>query len=442
MAHKYEVKTVEIDRIYLDNNNPRHDPIDSEPGVIAHLVREESVKQLARHIASIGGTSPLERMGVIPHPSIASAYVSAEGNRRLCALKLLADPDKADTEANKKYFRELAKKLGDTISTMEIVIFPSREAARPWVALRHEGEQDGIGTRPWNPSQKARFNASGESPKNPNIQATRLIDYARRRNLLPREELDKVSVTTITRFLHTQAVRDTLGLRDNKTLTITVLQEEFDHAITRLLTDAFTPGSGVHSRTNSDDRRSYAENLRTEGVAPKTRGQDSVDLDAPLKPDSSPPREKEPRLRNSKSPDDRKTVIPRIFVARINDRILKRLYDELRGLDAGNFSFAATYLLRAVIERMTFSFLEKRGGRNQPELHAKLESMAGILEADGWPANKLKFLRVMANDRNSRYSPDSIGHFVHGGAVPTRENAIKIWDSLEPVIGHVLKEIE
>lgn len=437
----YEVGTIAIDQIYLDNNNPRHEPIASEPEIIAHLIKHESVKQLARNIATSGGTSPLERMGVVPHPTITGAYVSAEGNRRLCALKLLADPDKADTEANKKYFRDLSNQVG-RLNTLEVVIFPSSQEVRPWMSLRHEGEQDGVGTRQWNSQQKARFNASGDKPKNPNIQATQLIDYARRYNLLTPQELAKISVTTVTRFLSNPVFRDTLGLQDNKTLTITVPQREFDRAVTRFLTDALNPESGVHSRTDADERKAYAEKLRAEGEAPITRGQKPNDLNATPEPAPSQAEGGGTRRRNNKSPDDRDVVIPKAFGARINDPILKRLYDELRELHAGTFSFAATYLLRAVIERMTVLFLTKRGGKNPQALHAKLTSMADILQTDGLTEGKLKFLRAIASEKDNRYSPDTIGHFVHGGAIPTRENAIRMWDSLEEVIRHVLKEIE
>ncbi|MCL2789868.1 MAG: hypothetical protein FWD79_04415 [Desulfobulbus sp.] len=112
-------------------------------------------------------------------------------------------------------------------------------------------------------------------------------------------------------------------------------------------------------------------------------------------------------------------------------------------MDADDFSFAATYLLRAVIEKMTVLFLRKQGSGNNPkELHVKLSLMADTLKNDGWNDRQLKFLRIVASDKDSRYSPDSIGNFVHGGAVPTKENANKMWDSLEEVIRHVLKEIE
>lgn len=85
MAHIF--KRVSLRRIYLDNSNPRHDPIENEPEIIQHLLEKENVKPLAKHIAQAAGTSPLERIAVIPHHKIPNAYIAAEGNRRVCAIK-------------------------------------------------------------------------------------------------------------------------------------------------------------------------------------------------------------------------------------------------------------------------------------------------------------------------------------------------------------------
>jgi hypothetical protein len=130
--------------------------------------------------------------------------------------------------------------------------------------------------------------------------------------------------------------------------------------------------------------------------------------------------------RNNRSPDDRKTVIPKDFAVHIKDKVLKRLYDELRGLDAENFSFAATYLLRAVIEKTATLFLQKQGKGIDGQLHQKLERVAKLLAADGMGDRELKVLRTMATEKDNRYSPDTIGHFVHGGAVPTHTQSIKL----------------
>ena len=102
MGHQF--LEIRIQKIYLDNNNPRHDPIDNEPSLIAHLVAHEQVKSLAEDIVRQGMMNPLDRLAVIPHLSAKGAFVVAEGNRRLCALKLLHDPDKAQNEVTRKLF--------------------------------------------------------------------------------------------------------------------------------------------------------------------------------------------------------------------------------------------------------------------------------------------------------------------------------------------------
>lgn len=440
----YSFKEIDLQRIYLDNNNPRHDPIENESEIIHHLIAHEKIKTLARHIAKAGHTSPLERIAVVAHPKVKNAFIAAEGNRRVCAIKLLADPDKADTEANRKYFRALALEMESPPSKLEAVLFADVKSARPWISLRHEGEQDGVGTKRWDPLQTARFNAREGDTQNPNIQASLLMDYVRDQKLLSPEQIVALSITTLTRYLSNPVFRDTLGLLDNKTLTITVPVDEFNRAVVRFLTDALNPKSGVNSRTDITDRKKYANKLRAEGVAPTTRELTPRDAIAAARTTGkSSSQSVAPSQRNNRSPDDRRKVIPPKFAAHINDKILKRLYDELRGLDAEEFPFAATYLLRAVIEQAATLFLKQKGkGKEQAELHSKLARVAEILAQGGMSDRQLKFLRTMSTDKDSRYSPDTMGHFVHGGAIPTHSHAIKTWDSIEPVIGEILKQLK
>lgn len=433
MTHSVEM--INLSRIYLHNENPRHDPINNESEIISYLIANEGVKQLARHIADAGNISPLERIGVVAHSKVNGAYVAAEGNRRICAIKLLADPDKADTEANRKYFRNLRSKMVNRLSTVEAVVFEDMKTARPWISLRHEGEQEGAGTKRWNAEQIARFSAQEGNGKNANIQSYLLMQYARRQRLLPAEKIGALSITTLTRFLSNRAFRAMLGLTDNKTLAITVSPQEFDRAVTRFLLDSLSAESGVNSRTRVGDREGYAEKLRSEGDAPTTRGLPPIDINAgTLTASVSVSSPKIVVKRNNRSPDDRKTVIPPGFVARITNPILKRLYDELRKLEAAEYSFAAIYLLRAVIEQIATLFLQQNGLSLEGKLHAKLGRVADALKKKGVDDNELKMLRMMASDTYSRYSPHMIGNFVHGGAVPTHTHAIKLWDSIEPVV--------
>lgn len=432
----FKVDTISINRIYLDNNNPRHDPIESEPDIIKHLIAKEDVKALARHIAEMGTTSPLDRMGVIPHEKVNGAYITAEGNRRLCALKLLADPDKAVIEADKKYFRQLRKQMGGAFTEIEAVVFDNDAHARPWVELRHEGVQGGVGTKPWDSGQKARHSAKG-SGTNPNIQADSLVRYAVSRGLITEEQREQLSITTLTRFLSNPVFRETLGLVDNRSLNINVPVDQFEKALTRFLRDALHPQTDVHSRTTAQERKAYAQSLREGGIAPTTRTTQPMELsiERPSKAEK-PAKTAVKAARNNRSPDDRRTVVPSNFRANIRNKTLKRLYDELKLLDAEDFPFATNYLFRSVVEQVVTLYVRKAGVQPIPkDLHLKiLAAEKQLSQGSTVPRNQLKNLRTMASSADSASSADTLGHGVHGGAVPKRIELVRAWDDIEDAI--------
>lgn len=85
MAARLEV---EIDRIFLDQMNPRHKPYETQSEVIDYLCNHESVLSLARDIVA-NGLNPIEQFALIPDEDAGDGtltYVVAEGNRRICAL--------------------------------------------------------------------------------------------------------------------------------------------------------------------------------------------------------------------------------------------------------------------------------------------------------------------------------------------------------------------
>lgn len=438
----FTVESIPLGRIYLDNENPRHDPIKNEPEIIKHLIEKEDVRALARHIADMGTMSPLDRLGVIPHDKVNGAYVTAEGNRRICALKLLADPDKAATEADKKYFRQLQKQFGQKLLKVEAVIFENVAHARPWVELRHEGVQGGVGTKPWDAGQKARHSAKGTGT-NPNIQADLLARYAESRGILTEEQREAISITTLTRFLSNPVFRETLGLVDNRTLNINVPTDQFEKAITRFLRDALRPETEVHSRTTAKDRTAYAQSLRQGGVAPTTRTNQPMELTIDKPPTVEKPARTTKVARNNRSPDDRRYVVPSDFRIKISNKTLKRLYDELALLDAEDFPFATNYLFRSVVEQAATLYLRK--SRIQPipkELHAKiLAAEKQLAQSGNVHRNQLKNMRTMASSVDSSSSADTLGHGVHGGAVPKRIELVRAWDDIEDALRAMIEAL-
>ena len=69
------------------------------------MCEREEVYPLARDIAR-HGLNPLERLALIPVKSRGrqiTGYTMAEGNRRLCAIKLLGDPERAPANLRKAF---------------------------------------------------------------------------------------------------------------------------------------------------------------------------------------------------------------------------------------------------------------------------------------------------------------------------------------------------
>jgi hypothetical protein len=100
------IESVDVDRIFLYEENPRHEPIGSEPEIIVYLCKEEQVFALARSITE-AGPNPLQLLGLvkISGPGPKKSYQVWEGNRRVCAIKLLNDPDLAPAALRKDFER-------------------------------------------------------------------------------------------------------------------------------------------------------------------------------------------------------------------------------------------------------------------------------------------------------------------------------------------------
>lgn len=256
---------VSLNRLHLDSQNPRHDPLEDEDEIIAQLYKDEQVYNLAKDIVTKGSLSPLDRTGVIEMNGNPGHYIVVEGNRRACALKLLHDPHKAPNVEARTAFEALAKRF-EVPATLSVVLFSDRHAARPWIGLRHLGAQDGAGTRSWDSPQKSRY-AEVESP---NQLALAVLDRAEESGWIDAGQRQQLAITTLTRYLSNPLVRAALGLGNNRELQYTHDASEVDAALRQFLEDAFPLADGstplVHSRSNKLDRESYARELSVRGL--------------------------------------------------------------------------------------------------------------------------------------------------------------------------------
>jgi len=244
---------VPVGRIFLDLKNPRHVPFTSEDEVIEYLCDKEDVWPLARDITNIG-LNPLERFALVPVAGQKDAYTMAEGNRRLCALKLLADPDRAPAKL-RKGFEGLAKRRA-AVTAVSAVVFDNDAEVRVWLERIHNGPQGGIGRKPWNADQQQRFSGS-----NKNKVAQGFLDYALSEGLIT-EEGRRGKLTTVQRFLGIDVFREAMGLdqANPDDLARTRPKDEFDTIAKRFIRDLLE-GNEVTSRMNKREIITYSRPL-------------------------------------------------------------------------------------------------------------------------------------------------------------------------------------
>ena len=209
MASRH-LEPVEIDRIFLYEENPRHEPIESEPEIIEHLTKDEQVYNLARSISE-AGPNPLELLGIVQIEGSGAAatkksYQAWEGNRRLCAIKLLNDSDLAPPHLRKDFARLASESDHVPIKKITCVIFDDHDDLRFWMGIIHNGAQAGVGRRDWDAQQKARHFGSSR-----NRVALEVLNTAEQMGLIAKEEREG-KLTTAQRFLNRPVVREALGI--------------------------------------------------------------------------------------------------------------------------------------------------------------------------------------------------------------------------------------
>jgi len=120
---------------------------------------------------------------------------------------------------------------------------------------------------------------------------------------------------------------------------------------------------------------------------------------------------------------------------------LKKLFIELKKITP-EFPFAATYLLRAILERVVTLYLHKVSiPTTNVKLHKRIALCCDHLVDAGVENRKLKALRVSSTVSGSSTSPDSLGAVVHGNLHPTFEQVIADWDSLHGPLRIILDKL-
>lgn len=356
------MRSINITSLFLDSKNPRHIPIENQKEIIKHMLEKEKVKELAKDIAEKGMTNPLDLIGIVVENG---KKVVLEGNRRVCALKLLNNPTLAPKK-HQRYFEKLQQQMPEPIKTITVYHqFASRPDAMPWLSTLHTASSN-TSRKAWSPEQKTRFE-QGVNGNPSNAAALTVLDFSLENNLISPEQSQKV-ITTITRMLSSPEVREAFGIVTGvkeRNMLINITKEEFATILTQYFTDFDNPDHNIGSRSKKTDRLDYIKYLSQKGKIPSTRLAEPIALilgisstaNSPANTSATQPVAPNKRIKKMR-PGQIITYTLSIPVSKIQS-----IYLEIKDkLNVYTTPYATAALLRALIEQSCDYFLTQTKG--------------------------------------------------------------------------------
>jgi hypothetical protein len=349
----------------------------TEPQLIEELVLNDDVLGLARSIAT-NGYFPNEDLIVIRDQG---KHVVVEGNRRLAACKLLANPQIAPMAFQGKFKSISATFDESSLRDIPIFIAPSREAVVPLIIARHTATQ----IQRWEPFMQSRFyyvlvgggatvaDVAEKFGLNPadikNSLVTHNLYQMACRLTVPQSQADvirnprKFSVTTLTRVFDTPKGREFFGVQfdDDGTIRGRTHPDEFKKGFLRLVTDIAAQNEDSRSLNAPSDIASYLSRFSPS---------EKPDLGVPGSFDSSNFLAGAPSLaagstsRPKTKSKPRRTprgLIPTSVVCNIKNSRVQNLFGELTKLFPEKFPNSCAFAFRCFLELSVFCFLESKG---------------------------------------------------------------------------------
>lgn len=436
MAETLEIPPTDL---LLDEQNPRiPEPNEGQHETMRALAEYAPRKMvnLAADIVSVGGLDPSNLPIVMPLEGDSKRYIVLEGNRRIGAIKALENPETvadAMPVGLAKELRALSKKYhSDPLAHVSCVVVQNRDEANHWIALRHTGENEGVGVVKWGSDDQARF---GARTKGEEIH-TQALDFMEREGVLSSQQRRNIPVTSLKRLLQTPEVREKLGveLQDGQ-LQIMAAKKRVAKAL-RHVADDLTSRIKVKDIYTKDQRVAYAKALPKTIAVKATRKPGhgvpaSLSTSAPVaRPTKAAPRKKGPR----------KKLIPRDCVLNIDDERLRRIEQELRHLTIEDFPNAVGVLIRVFVELTTDAYIERHalaGVTADSKLYKKLETVRRDLVGRQklTKAQAGAVARACAKDSFLAPSIDVMHSYIHNKHMfPVPGDLLAHWDNLQPYV--------
>jgi hypothetical protein len=437
-----------IEQLLLDTKNPRIGDATSQHDALQKVLddQEEKLFELSQSIAA-EGMSPMDRLLVLRENKNSSRFVALEGNRRVAALKVLANPAvltglNLKTSLQKR-FEDLAEDFDKSaVEPIDCFEVESRDAGASWVHLRHTGENDGRGVVGWSGHAAARFRGT-----DPGLQALEFVKAFGNLSHTQKDALDNnFPITTLDRLLATPEVRKRIGVEvKNRKLYSALPPEELMKPLRRIILDLGQKSVRVGQLMKKDQQIEYVERFGKIDK-PNLSKRGAVKAVEDIRNSEFKARPAQAKDRHRPDPSERKVVVARGIKLNVADNKAAEILKELKRLRVEEFPHAIAVLLRVFLElsvdhymdakKLPLRIADPKGNKRDKSLKNKIHEVIGHLVANGQVQRKdLLGVERAVSDMKSPLYIDLLHAYVHNRFVtPKPRELLGAWNDAQRFI--------
>lgn len=380
---KWQKRQIMVTSLRLDSDNPRlteYGKKPTQPDIIDYLITHEKVYELAKTIISQGYF--LNEQPIVTKED--NKFVVLEGNRRVCACKILINPDLIKSSSKRSQLKKELKGFDlEMIKKLDVIIAPDRESADIMIVNRHTG---GSVVEKWDKTKQDRFIfkrfIAGESIEQMaqkfHLMKAEIKDSLQRHNVFSEilkldfdehtkkilDEETKFNITNVERVYSSKIGRDFLGIEFNDVGQIVkkLPVQEFNKRL-KTIVDKVISGE-INSRVlnTEEQKRDFINRLL-----------ETKEFDSSIEPDSKYNQEEQeneqkeggvekPAIVNKKKPTPSTKLFPGNLYLETNVKRIDEIFSEIKSLNLKNNPNAIAVLLRSYIDMVTYQYLKKNGG--------------------------------------------------------------------------------
>jgi hypothetical protein len=443
---QYIRQSISVGNLLLDVGNFRIVKQDSQPSARAAIIAEEGRKlvTLAKDILKYG-PSPIDLTLVIDASDGNGNYFVVEGNRRLVAIQLMLQPERAEGTPLHTAFKRLNKDSADAIpKVLDCVIVPSKAAGRVWIDRKHKSGLEGAGTEPWSAISKARADAEDGLPR-PELDAVNFVlaNPALPENVRHKLEGSGFNITTLKRLVDTKELQQGAGfsLQEGKLIS----DQDKDRVqgilteIVEIIATSLHKGKKFVERDidTPERREAFVEDIVKKH--PKRKKTEPWIISA--KPVKAKVKSEKPKTKGTPSTEDQPNLIPKAFKLELPSGKINDIFIELKQLDIVRHRHAASVLLRVFLDFTLEDYILKheiklptdKQGKPITTLHSRLDHVTThVKDTKLMTAKELKPIDVATGAQDSLLAPDTLHAYIHSPWMNPDPLQLKVsWNNIQ-----------